>query len=227
MKRLKYNRNLKNILNLLKQRLNYKRQLNRIIYVLAILVLLLLLKRLNNKISSNIIEIIDNSIHYKVNIKEDSKVIIDFSKRFLQLPEKALSVLNINEGSKYIPPIEGAIYNPFGEVKYLDGSSKYNNGIDIIPSGEKEAVAIDKGIILSVEDKGSHGYYITIEHEDIISVYGYLINTYVDVGDEVIQGTKIGTLGTKKDGNKYLHFEIWEDGTAVNPSKYIKFNKRL
>ena len=107
MKRLKYNRNLKNILNLLKQRLNYKRQLNRIIYVLAILVLLLLLKRLNNKISSNIIEIIDNSIHYKVNIKEDSKVIIDFSKRFLQLPEKALSVLNINEGSKYIPPIEG------------------------------------------------------------------------------------------------------------------------
>ncbi len=227
MKKLRYNRNFRNILNLFKSRLNYKRQLNRIIYVLAILILLLLLKRLNNSISSNIIEIIDNSINYKVNVKEDSKLIIDYGKKIFKLPGKALSVLNLEDNSKYILPIEGVVYNPFGEVKYLDGSSKFNSGVDIIPNDEKEPVAIDSGLVLSIEDKKSKGYYITIKHDEIISVYGYLVKTYVNIGDEVVQGTKLGTLGTNKDGNKYLHFEIWEGENPVDPSKYIKFNKRL
>ena len=38
---------------------------------------------------------------------------------------------------------------------------------------------------------------------------------------------KIGSLGTNKDGNKYLHFEIWVDGSSVNPSSYVKFMKKL
>ena len=228
MKSQRYNKNYKNVLNLFKKRLNYKKQLNRIICVLAILVLLLLLKRLNNSISNNIIEIIDNSINYKVNVKEDGKRVLDYGKKILKLPEKALSVLNVDGySSKYIEPIEGAIYNPFGEVKYLDGSSKFNNGVDIIPKDEKEPVAIDDGTVLSIEDKGSKGYYITVKHEDFVTVYGYLIKVYVNVGDEVLQGTKLGSLGTNKDGNKYLHFEIWKDETPVNPSNYVKFNKRL
>ncbi len=226
MKRLRYNRNFRNIINLFKHRLDLKRQLNRIIYVLAILILLLLLKRLNNSISSNIIEIIDNSINHKVNIKEDSKLIIDYGKKIFKLPEKALTVLNLENNSKYIMPIEGVIYSPFGEIKYLDGSSKFNSGIDIIPSEDKEAVVIDNGVVISIEDRKSKGYYITIKHDEIISVYGYLVKTYVDVGDEVAQGTKLGSLGTNKDGNKYLHFEIWKDEEPVDPTKYIKFNKK-
>jgi len=228
MKNRRYNKNHRNILNLFKKRLNYKKQLNRIICVLAILVLLLLLKRLNNSISSNIIEIIDNSLNYKVNIKEDGKRVLDYGKKLFQLPEKALSVLNIGgDSSKYVEPIEGAIYNPFGEVKYLDGSSKFNNGVDIIPRDQKEPIAIDNGTVLSIEDKGTKGYYITIKHEKFITVYGYLIEVYVKTGDEVSQGTKLGSLGTNKDGNKYLHFEIWEGEKPVNPSNYVKFNKRL
>lgn len=227
MRKRKYVKGLKNVLNLFKRRLHYKRQLNRIIYVLAILVLLLLLKRLNNSISSNIIEIIDNSINYKINIKEDGRLILDYSKKIFQLPEKALSVLSIGDNTKYMQPIEGAIYSPFGEVKYLDGSSRFNNGVDIIPKEEKEPVAIDSGVVLAIEDKQSKGYYVTIKHEDMVTVYGYLIQVYVNPGDEIAKGTKLGSLGTNKDGNKYLHFEIWEDGIPVNPSNYIKFNKRI
>lgn len=210
-----------------KPRLHYQRQLNRLICVLAILVLLLLLKRINSKISNNIIEIIDSSVNYKVNLREDSRSLVDLGKKALQVPIKALEVLNFGSTSSYIPPIEGAIYNPFGEVKYLDGSSRFNNGLDIIPKDEKEAVAIDDGIVVAIEDKGSRGYYITIEHENIRSVYGYLIDSYVAVDDEVSRGDRVGSLGTNKDGNKYLRFEIWENGQAVNPTKYIKFSKSL
>lgn len=210
-----------------KPRLHYQRQLNRLICVLAILVLLLLLKRINGRISNNIIEIIDSSVNYKVDLRQDSRALLDLGKKALQLPIKALEVINLGPTSVYIPPIEGAIYNPFGQVKYLDGSSRFNNGLDIIPKDEKEAVAIDDGVVVDIEDKGSKGYYITIDHKDLTSVYGYLIDVYLTVGDEVSQGSKVGSLGTNKDGNKYLRFEIWEDGQAVNPTKYIKFSKSL
>ncbi len=59
------------------------------------------------------------------------------------------------------------------------------------------------------------------------TVYGYLIKVYFTEGEEVTIGDKIGTLGTNKDGNKYLHFEIWIDGVPKNPMEYIKFNNKI
>ena len=60
-------------LNHIKRRLQYKRQLNKIIGVLIILILILILKILNNSISSNIIQIIHNGINYEFSIKKMEK----------------------------------------------------------------------------------------------------------------------------------------------------------
>ncbi len=211
----------------MKRRFHYKVKLNQIIAVLIILVLLLILKRLNNNTSSNIIQIIDKGINYEFSVKKDGKIIWDYCKKLISLPEKALAVLNIKENDKYIPPIEGAIYSPFGEVKYLDGSTSFNNGVDVIPKEDKEPVSIDKGVVLKVEDKNTKGYFVTVQNETMSTVYGYLTKVYVKEGEKVEQGTKIGTLGTNKDGNKYLHFEIWIDESPVNPSDYVKFMRKL
>ena len=40
------------------------------------------------------------------------------------------------------------------------------------------------------------------------------------------RGDKIGSLGTNKDGNKYLHFQVWINGKPVNPTDYIDFQKK-
>lgn len=223
MKKNRYNA----VFNFFKRRLYYKRQINKIIYVLIILVLLLILKKINNSISSNIIQIIDKGINYEFSIKRDGKNILDYGKKLLVLPEKALTVLNIGENSKFLPPIEGTIYNPFGEVKYLDGSIGFNKGVDIIPKEQKEPVAIEEGIVTKIEDKNTKGYYITIQHENMITVYGYLTKVYVNEGEKIAQGVKVGSLGTNKDGNKYLHFEMWIEDTPVNPLDYIKFARKL
>ncbi|MCF6465369.1 murein hydrolase activator EnvC family protein [Clostridium sp. Cult2] len=227
MYKRRYNIRYKGILNYLKRRFHYKRQLNKIIGVLIILILILILKILNNSISSNIIQIIHNGINYEFSIKKDGKVILDYGKKILMIPEKTLSVLNITNSSKYSPPIEGVIYNPFGETRYLDGRTSFNNGIDIIPDEEKEPISIDKGVVKSIEDRESKGYFVTIEHDDIVTVYGYLVSVYVTEGETVEMGTKIGTLGTNKDGNKYLHFEVWVEGLPENPINYVNFKKKL
>ncbi|MBZ2175349.1 M23 family metallopeptidase [Schnuerera sp. xch1] len=205
----------------LKRRFNLRRQLKSVICVLIILVLLLFLKILNNNISDNIIQIIDNSINYKFSLKEDGKVVLDYGKRMLTLPEKALTVFNVTNMSKYPPPTEGTVYKPFGEVKYLDGRTDFNNGVDIILNTDKEPVSIAKGVVKKIEDRGSKGYFVTIEHEDFVTVYGYLITVYVDEGKQIEKDIKVGNLGTNKDGNKYLHFEVWINNSPVNPLEYI------
>lgn len=224
---VKYKGILKGIINYLKRRFHYKRQLNKIIGVLIILILIFILKMINNRISSGIIQIIHNSVNYEFSMKKDGKIIINYGKKILMLPEKTLSVLNITNSTKYPPPIEGVIYNPFGETMYLDGRTTFNNGVDIIPEEEREPVSIEKGTVKSIEDRGSKGYFVTIEHENIVSVYGYLVSAYVKEGEKIEAGTKIGTLGTNKDGNKYLHFEIWVDNSPVDPLNYVEFNKKL
>lgn len=182
---------------------------------------------INNSISSNIIQIIYNSINYEFSIKKDGKLIIDYGKKLLMLPEKTLSVMNITNSTKYPPPIQGTIYNPFGETRYLGGRTIFNNGIDIIPDGDKEPVSIDKGIVKSIEDRGTKGYFVTVEHENMETLYGYLVSVYVKEGEEIELGTKIGTLGTNRDGNSYLHFEVWIEDTPVDPLDYVNFKKKL
>lgn len=227
MYRRRYNIKFKGIINFWKRRLYYKRQINKIIAVLIILFLLFILKIFNNSISTNIIQIIHNSTNYEFNLKKDGRKIIDYSKKILVLPEKALSVFNSTTSSKYLPPIDGVIYNPFGETKYLDGRTSFNNGVDIIPDGDKEPVSIEKGMVKLVEDRGTKGYFVTVEHENIVSVYGYLLKAYVREGEVIEKGTKIGTLGTNKDGNKYLHFETWIEDSPKNPVEYVDFNRKL
>ncbi|HSH34662.1 M23 family metallopeptidase [Schnuerera sp.] len=227
MYKRRYNIKYKGILNYFKRRLHYKIQLKKVIGVIIILIFILILKIMNNSISSNIIQIIDNGINYEFSIKKDGKIIIDYGKKLLMLPEKTLSVLNISNSTKYQPPIEGVIYSPFGETRYLDGRTTFNNGVDIIPNEDKEPISIEEGFVKVIEDKGTKGYFVTIEHEGMVTVYGYLVSVYIKEGEEVGKGTKIGTLGTNKDGNKYLHFEIWIEGSPVDPLNHVDFKDKL
>ena len=225
MNRRRYTRRHNGILMFLRNRLHYSLKIKQIICVVIILLLIFMLKLLNNSISSNVIQIIDNSINYEFSFKEDGSKILGYGKKLTKLSQDALSVFKIKNNPKHQPPIQGSIYNPFGETVYLDGRTSFHEGVDIIPSEEKEPVSIEKGIVRKVEDKSTKGYFVTIEHETMTTVYGYLISAYVSEGEEVEKGTKIGNLGTNKDGNKYLHFQVWVDDEPVNPASYVSFNK--
>jgi len=223
MNRRAYNRRYRGIVSFLKFRFNLQRQLKSIVGVIIILILLLFLKMLNNSISDNIIQLIDKGLNYRVSLKRDGEILLNYGKKLLTFPERALTVFNFTGTIKYRPPIKGTIYKPFGEIKYLDGRTDYNNGIDIIPKEGKEPVSIENGIVEKIEDKGTKGYFVTVEHEGFKSVYGYLTKIYVNEGEEIDAGTKIGTLGTSRDGNMYLHFELWVDDSPVNPLDYLDF----
>ncbi|WP_077366951.1 murein hydrolase activator EnvC family protein [Anaerosalibacter sp. Marseille-P3206] len=205
----------------------YKKLLNRIIIVLIILLIVVVFRKISSTFTDNVIRIIKNGTSYEFSIKEDGKKIIEGSKKILIVPEKVKKVFNIKGGNlDFAPPVEGNIYKPFGELSTTREKKIFNKGVDIIPSGDSTIFSVGDGIVTQVEDKNSLGYFVTIKYEDFEAVYGYLKKIYINKGDNVLKGQKIGSLGTNSEGgNRYLHFEIWKNGNPVNPVEIVKLNQ--
>lgn len=193
-----------------------KRTIKQIIIVAIVLILLFVLKRLNTSFSEKIIEIINNSIYHEFNLEEDSEKALSYGKKIISFSEKTMEVFNIRQFNRYPRPVVGEIHKKF--------SKKQNYGVDFLSNGDLDGKSVGVGKVINIENKDSQGLFVTIEHKDFISIYGYLSDVYIDIGDEVNEGQEIGRLGTGKDGRQYLHFEIWIDGKPKDPTKYLELN---
>lgn len=201
----------------------YKKQLNRLIAVIIILIILMLMKKINTKFTNDVIRIVNENINYEFSFKEDGKKMLEKSKVALKLPEKIISVFKFNDDKGgVVLPVEGKVYKPFGELKNSKG--KYNQGIDIIPENGNNISSIGDGVVKSIEEKNSQGYYVMIKYDDYEAIYGHLNEVDISVGDTVSKGEKIGSLGDFSGGNRYLHFEIWKDGSPINPIDVVRLN---
>ena len=70
------------------------------------------------------------------------------------------------------------------------------------------------------------GYVIQIQHgQDFVSVYKHCGSLLKKEGDTVKGGEAIALVGNtgEKTTGSHLHFELWNKGRAINPSKYIVF----
>ncbi len=74
----------------------YRRQLNKIIICIAIVLVVLIIKKANLKLTNNVIRIVDESINYSFDIKEDTKKIFDFVKGIVKIPDKVIETFNTN-----------------------------------------------------------------------------------------------------------------------------------
>lgn len=72
----------------------YRRQLNKVIICIIIILLVLIIKKANIRFTNNIIRIVDESINYTFDIKEDTRKIIDFVKGTVRLPDKVVETFN-------------------------------------------------------------------------------------------------------------------------------------
>ena len=74
---------------------------------------------------------------------------------------------------------------------------------------------------------GSAGNLIIIDHGDgLVTKYMHHAEIYVEEGQHVEKGQQIGLSGTtgNSTGN-HLHFQVEENGKAVNPIEYLKDEK--
>ena len=106
-----------------------------------------------------------------------------------------------------------------------DNTYLQNTGIDYIGQNAFEVISILDGTITSVRNDEALGGIIEIQHSNgYVSSYQSLKEVRVKKGDIVTQGQVIGLSGENemdKDLGNHLHFEIYDNGQAVNPENYL------
>ncbi len=144
-----------------------------------------------------------------------------------QLEENENDNLNIeNKQTKetiknihFFVPLKGIVSNEFNPEK-----SHY--GIDIVPGNDETVSATLSGTIILATWSVETGYIIGIQHNfNFISFYKHNSVLLKKVGDRVKTGESIAIAGNSGENTtgKHLHFELWHNGTPVNPRDYITF----
>ena len=85
-------------------------------------------------------------------------------------------------------------------------------------------MASAKGKVVKAEYSEGYGNHIVIQHNEKYSTkYAHMKSLAVKVGDEVEAGSTIGVIGTTgRSMSIHLHFEVLENGSAVNPLNFIE-----
>ena len=82
------------------------------------------------------------------------------------------------------------------------------------------------GTVMLVVQTADSGVLIQIQHEqNFISVYKHCGPSRKKEGDQVKGGEVIALAGTSDEGKhvSHVHFELWHDGTPIDPAKYVVF----
>lgn len=117
------------------------------------------------------------------------------------------------------PPVTGTIsqgYDPSVE----------HYAVDVVVPRSTPIKAAAEGNVVFAGWTTETGYVVIIDHPyNIITVYKHNASLNVRQGDAVTPGQVIavvGNTGTMTTG-PHLHFELWSDGYALNPTEFIEF----
>ena len=118
----------------------------------------------------------------------------------------------------------GRISRTFGSREApTEGASTYHKGIDIAASSGSKVVAAAGGEVVIATYSASAGNYVMINHgSGVYTVYMHMASLGVSEGQEVKKGESIGSVGsTGYSTGPHLHFGIRENGSYVDPQKYM------
>lgn len=113
----------------------------------------------------------------------------------------------------------------FGTSWISRGFTSEHNGIDIAAYEGTPIYASAAGYVVSAEHHWSWGNNVLIEHNEIYKTrYAHMTDFVVSAGDYVQAGDLIGYVGnTGNSTGNHLHFEVYEDGTRVDPWQWLQY----
>lgn len=159
-----------------------------------------------------------------VNVGYTTQVSIEeVDKRIETLQELSETLDELYEKEQRMPsvwPASGRYTSGFGWRQNPFGSGmEFHTGIDIANSYGTRIVATAKGVVTQTGYTNGYGNMVMINHGNgFVSIYGHNSSVSVEVGQTVEKGQTIARMGsTGRSTGVHVHFEIRQNGTAINP----------
>ena len=159
-----------------------------------------------------------DTIHKLYKSPEDSRL-----RRMIETQDQySLSEESMNGSMNsflFFPSIKGTITNRFDPVKK-------HYGIDIVANANEPIKATLDGTVVLSNFTSETGYVIAIQHSNnLFSIYKHTSALLKKAGDFVKAGDVIAIIGNSGEFSEgpHLHFELWFNGSPMNPQQYISF----
>lgn len=119
----------------------------------------------------------------------------------------------------FVMPTKGIFTSNFG---YRWGV--LHAGIDIANSIGTPILAVSDGVVIDAGPTAGYGMWVKLRHADgTVTLYGHVNTTMVSVGQRVMAGDQIATMGNRGNSTgPHLHFEVLLNGTnRVDPVPWL------
>jgi murein DD-endopeptidase MepM/ murein hydrolase activator NlpD len=119
----------------------------------------------------------------------------------------------------FFPPVKGSVTNRFDQV-----SKHY--GIDIVANPNEAIKSTLDGTVVFANFTSETGYVIAIQHSNnLFSLYKHNSALLKKAGDFVKAGEVVAIIGNSGELSEgpHLHFELWYNGSPMNPQQFISF----
>ncbi|NLO90639.1 MAG: M23 family metallopeptidase [Elusimicrobia bacterium] len=124
-----------------------------------------------------------------------------------------------------IVPTWGRITSPFGYRMgvFAGEEGAYHRGVDIGADSDTPVRVTADGVVRHAGWAEGYGQAVLVDHGfGYSTLYGHLAEIKVKEGEHVRRAQIIAGVGTtgRSTGN-HLHYEVWRDGSPVNPVKFF------
>lgn len=127
------------------------------------------------------------------------------------------------------PMSGGKITQPFGPTTYaieppFGPYAHFHTGIDIAAPLGAPVVAAGDGLVVAVGHTSvGYGNYVIVAHgAGVMTLYGHLLATSVQVGERVTRGQQVGLEGMSGFATgPHVHFEVRVNGQFTDPMRFL------
>ena len=127
---------------------------------------------------------------------------------------------SVTRPGTFAMPVAGHVTSTFGmRMHPLLGFMRLHKGMDIGARYGAPIMAATDGVVAMAGRAGGYGNFVKLAHAGGLATgYGHMSRVAVRAGQRVRRGQVIGYVGsTGLSTGPHLHWEVWKNGTAVNP----------
>lgn len=167
---------------------------------------------------------VDSVVYSKEVIKEPVTEVVYEGTKTESSSSGSSSSAGVSTGSMRwpFPSSRNVVSGYGGRVGPIYGN-EFHMGYDIAGSYGASIVAADGGTVVEAGWHNSYGYQVVIRHSNGLKTrYAHNSTLKVKVGQKVSKGQVIALCGSTGDSTApHLHFEVWKNGSHVNPGNYV------